>query len=237
MAFAIMVTGCSSSKPSSPGITQQPPATAKQPAASSSPSSPAGGSGNVPTGTKLKTLAPTAKDLPHGWKLDNAGNFDTGATVKTPSAPLLPGESCAKAMTNGGAKTLTDDYQASYAEQGLKTPNDTSSDLVFNGYQPGDAVKQMTEVSALAKRCAHFTTQALGGKTVKMTTKSTALAHLGDQALDVKVTPTGPYVADEIILVRSGNVIMAMDADSQSGPMPALKPLATRLAKRLPLKS
>jgi hypothetical protein len=181
---------------------------------------------------------PAAADLPRGWKLgDSSTAFDTGANVKSPGDPLLPGDDCAQAMTNGGAKTLTSDYSASEAERVLKSPNDTDANLIFNGYQPGDADKQMTEVSALAKRCAHFSTRDIDGKTVKMASTSSAVPGLGDQALDVKVTPTGRYVASEIILVRSGNVIMAVDADSQSGPMPALKPLTKILAKKLPLKS
>lgn len=230
----VALTGCKSSTPSAAGSDSPPPAPA--PSASSDGSA-SDGTGSVPAGTKLKTLLPTAAKLPKGWKLgDSSSAFDTGATIKSPGDPLLPSDDCAQAMTNGGAKTLTSDYEASYAEQGLKSPNDTDSDVIFNGYQAGDAVKQMTEVSALAKRCATFSTQDTSGKSVKMASTSSAIPGLGDQALDVKVTPTGPYVASEIVLVRSGNVIMAVDAESQSGPMPAIKPLAKSLAKVLPLK-
>ncbi|MEV3927318.1 hypothetical protein [Actinomadura coerulea] len=235
LACAAALTACKSTTSSGPGTDPAPPGTAPS-ASSSAPA--AGGTGSTPTGTQLKTLMPTAAKLPKGWKLGGSSTaFDTGAKVKSPGDPLLPGKDCAQAMTNGGAKTLTSDYEASYAEQGLKSPNDTASDLIFNGYQPGDAVKQMAEVSALVKRCASFSTHDINGKIVRMASTSSAIAGLGEQALDVKVTPTGAYVASEIILVRSGDVIMAVDANSQSGPMPALRPLAKSLAEVLPLKS
>ncbi len=220
-----------------------PPATSASkvpaPAPSTSAADPARGSdsGPVPNGTKLKTALPTAATAPKGWKLDDSSAFDTGATVRPPSSPLLPSDDCSEALTNGGAKTLTSDYEAAYAMTGLTSPTDGSSSVVVNGYEAGDSAKQMAEVTALVKRCASFSAQDIDGKTVKMAATATPVSGLGDEALDVKVTPTGAYVAAETVLVRSGNVIMAVDEDDATGRPAPLVPVARQLARPLPLKS
>lgn len=243
LASAAFLAACQSKSSDSDGTTPRTPSSPV--AAATTPSSDTGGStgtpaaasGSVLNGTKLTTLLPTTSQVPSGWKLDDSAAFDTGGTVKPPSDPLLPGDGCAEALTNGGAQTLTSDYQAAYAMTGLTNPNGGSSNVVFNSYEPGDAVKQMNEVSTLVKRCASFTTQDINGKSVKMSAVAKAVTGLGDQALDLKVTPSGDYVSDEIVLVRSGNIIMAVDEDSSAGPMAALMPVAKQLAKPLPPKS
>ncbi|UWE12578.1 hypothetical protein [Actinacidiphila bryophytorum] len=197
----------------------------------------AGGSGSAASGTKLKTLLPTAATAPKGWKVDDSAAFDTGATVKSdPGSPLLPDDDCAQALTNGGAQTLTSDYAAAYATTGLTDPNDGSSTVVFNSYQPGDAAKQMAEVTALTKRCASFSSKDMSGKAVKMTVTAKPVAGAGDQSLDITVKPTGNYVGSEIVLVQSGDVIMAVDQSDAAGTMKPLGPVAKQLAAGLPLK-
>lgn len=246
VACAVLLTACNdnpSDSPSPDASTNKAVATAPATPASSSSDggtaapAPGSGSGVVPNGTKLKSLLPTASHVPIGWMVDDSSAFDTGSEVKSPGDPLLPSEDCAGALTNGGAKTLTSDYQAAYAMTGLKNPNSGSSTVVFNGYQPGDAVKQMAEVSTLVKRCASFTTQDINGAKVKMSAAVKPVAGLGEQALDIKVTPRGSYVADDIVLVRSGNVIMAVDEDDSTGKMAPLVPVAKKLAAALPPKS
>lgn len=195
-----------------------------------------GGNGSVADGTRLKTLLPTAATAPKGWKLDDSAAFDTGATVESdPGSPLLPDDDCSQALTNGGARTLTSDYGAAYATTGLTDPNDGGSTVVFTSYQPGDAARQMAEVTALAKRCASFSSQDASGRKVRMTVTTKPVAGAGDQSLDIRVQPTGNYVGSEVALVRSGDVIMAVDESDAAGAMAPLGPVARQLAAGLPL--
>ena len=239
VACALVLAACGSSKSSSAddSASKSPSAPPVTSASATAPPATDAAAGSAPNGTKLKTLLPTATHAPSGWKVDNSDAFDTGATVKSPGGALLPTDDCADALTNGGAQTLTSDYQAAYAVTGLTAPNDGSSNVVFNGYEPGDAVKQMTEVTTLVKRCASFSTKGSDGAKVKMTATLKSVAGLGDQALDVRVTPSGDYVGDDIVLVRSGDVVMGVDEDDSAGTMAPLVPVAEQLATTLPLKS
>ncbi|WP_327289062.1 hypothetical protein [Streptomyces sp. NBC_01198] len=243
LACAVVLTACNSGDDSDASDTA-PPATTASPA-TSAPSTPAattaaadaaGSGGAVADGSKLKTLLPTAATAPKGWKLDDSAAYDTGANVKSPTSALLPDDDCSQALTNGGAKTLTSDYSAAYAMAGLTGPNDGSSTVIFNSYQPGAAAKQMAEVTALAKRCATFSAQDMSGKNVKLTVTATPVAGAGDQSLDLKIQPAGKYVGSEIVLIASGNVIMGVDEADAAGAMTPLAPVAEQLAAGLPLK-
>lgn len=245
LACAVVLTACNDDDGSgSASDTTAPPAStaAGTPAAdpttaTATPATAGAGGGSVADGTKLKTLLPTAATAPKGWKLDDSAAFDTGATVKSdPGSPLLPGDDCAQALTNGGARTLTSDYGAAYATTGLTDPNDGSSTVVFTSYQPGDAAKQMAEVTALAKRCTSFSSKDMSGKSVKMTVTAEPVAGAGDQSLDITVQPAGNYVGSQIVLVRSGDVIMAVDQSDAAGTMAPLGPVAKQLAAVLPLR-
>jgi len=243
LTCAAALTACGPDSSSDKADATTPPASSAPATPSAAPAttaaSPVSGSdsGPVPDGTKLKALLPTASTAPSGWKLDDSSAFDTGSTVRPPSSPLLPSDDCSEALTNGGAKTLTSDYEAAYAMTGLTDPDDGSSSVVFNGYEAGDSAKQLAEVNTLVKRCASFTAQDIDGKTVEMSATVTPVSGLGDRALDVKVTPAGNYVADEVVIVRSGNVVMAVDEDDATGKLAPLVPVAKQLAKPLPLRS
>ncbi|CAG6395536.1 hypothetical protein NMG29_33750 [Streptomyces cocklensis] len=243
LACAVVLTACNNNDDDSGASDTTPPpssSAAGTPAAdpTTATTAPAAGTGgSVADGTKLKTLLPTAATAPKGWKLDDSAAFDTGATVKSdPGSPLLPDDDCSQALTNGGARTLTSDYGAAYATTGLTDPNDGSSTVVFTSYQPGDAAKQMAEVTALAKRCTSFSSQDASGKKVRMTVTTEPVAGAGDQSLDIRVQPTGNYVGSQIVLVRSGDVIMAVDQSDAAGTMAPLGPVAKQLAAGLPLK-
>lgn len=243
LACAVVLAACNnddsdaSDAPPPTTATAAPTTTAAPEPTATTAAPDAAGSGSAATGTRLKTLLPTAATAPKGWKLDDSSAFDTGAKVKdSPGSPLLPDDDCAQALTNGGAQTLTSDYAAAYATTGLTDPHDGSSTVVFSSYQPGDAAKQMAEVTALAKRCASFSSKDMSGKSVRMAVTAGQVAGAGDQSLDITVKPAGNYVGSEIVLVRSGEVIMAVDESDAAGTMVPLGPVAKQLAAGLPLK-
>lgn len=243
LACAVVLAACNdddssdaSATTAPPGTTAAPTTTAADPTATTDAPD-AGGSGSTADGTKLKTLLPTGATAPKGWKVDDSAAFDTGVKVKdSPGSPLLPDDDCAQALTNGGAQTLTSDYAVAYATTALIGPAGGSSTVVFNSYQPGGAAKQLAEVTALTKRCASFSSKDMSGKSVKMTVTTKPVAGAGDQSLDVKVQPTGNYVGSEVVLILSGDVIMAVDQSDAAGTTTPLGPVAKQLAAGLPLK-
>jgi hypothetical protein len=236
-AFAVLLTACGgSSKPAADGgASDSPSASATTSSPTADPTTTPPGP-NTADGLKLKTLLPTASQLPTGWKRDPSDESDTGADLRSPGQPLLDPSDCSQSLTGGGATDFTGDYAAAYATTALTSPNLGSSDLVFNSYAPGDAVRQMAEIRDLVKKCPSFTGKDGDGKSVKTTATLASVPNLGDEAIDVKITPKGPYLAHDVVMVHSGDVIMGIDADNASGSMVQLVPVAKRFAAPLPLK-
>ena len=229
---AVVLAACGPTDSSAGGDASKQPTSAPTTAPTTAPPAP-----SAPDGLKLKTLLPTAAQLPSGWKRDPADESDTGTDLRPAAAPLLDPKDCNDSLTNSGATGLTSDFAAAYATTALTSPNLGSSDLVFNSYAPGDAARQMSEVTDLVKKCATFTGKAGDGKSVRTTATLTSVPGLGDEAIDIKVTPKGPYIASDVVLVHSHDVIMAMDANNAAGSMEPLIPMAKRFAAPLPLTS
>lgn len=249
LACAVVLTACNSDDDGDSSDTTPPPSStaaatptsdattpAATPTATSSDTAGSGAGSGAATGTKLKSLLPTATSVPKGWKIDDSAAFDTGATVQSPTSALLPDDECSQALTNGGARTLTSDYSAAYAMTGLTDPNLGGSSVVFNSYQPGAADKQMAEVTALVKRCGTFNGKDASGKSVRTTVTAVPVSGVSGQSLDIKVQPAGNYVGSEIVLIRSGDVIMGVDQSDAAGKTAPLAPVAKQLAATLPLK-
>ncbi|WP_194892102.1 hypothetical protein [Catenulispora pinisilvae] len=109
--------------------------------------------------------------------------------------------------------------------------------IVLAATNPGDAGRQIAEIHALADRCQSFSAANADGASVAGTVTATAIHGLGDQALDVRVTATGPdaatYQQPELILVRVGDKLAAIsddypDADNSSA-LKAAQLLTARL--------
>lgn len=201
------------------------------PSAPATPSSPATSApGAVPGSAQLKALLPTASTAPSGWKVEADEESDSDGAAQDPGDPELPTDDCNDAMTGGQPQDLTSDYSAAFASIPLTDPQLGESYVVFNSYQPGDAVKQMADVRAVARRCASYTGKAGSGKSIKITTSVTTVPGLGDDAFELKVTPKGDYVGNDTILVRSGDTVMAVDEDLATGQPFPLAPIAKHLA-------
>jgi hypothetical protein len=194
------LTACGSSRPAThPGAADT---TASNPATAAAPDPTA-------TGSALKTLLPTGADLASGVTV--AGAKDSGTAFTADSdlpAPALSGADCT-VIPQLTADEATADYRAAYAEETITVHDTPIAQIVLAATNPGDAARQIAEVAALAERCGTFSAPNASGTSVGGTVTATPIPHLGDQALDVRVTATGPdaasYRQPEVVLVRVGD--------------------------------
>jgi len=229
-ALAASLSACTTGHRTAP---PQPAATATTRATAPSSSTPP-----PPNGPALRALLPTNTDLAPGITV--SGVYDTGTawTARTDlPAPSLPSADCAAAPAID-ADALTSDYRAAYASEQLNNTGNTLG-LLAAATNPGDAARQLTEVHAFATRCKSFTAPdpatPLGGSIALGT-----LRALGDQAIRIHVTATGPNPANnthiEVILVRVGDTIAAVaDTDpdrNQAAALSAATFLTTRLTRQ-----
>lgn len=171
--------------------------------------------------------------VPSGFTVDSSSIDASGSTPTTPSDyESLQG--CSD-LTNGGADTLTSDHEASYATYTIQNSDDLSVNVVVADYFPGDAGKQMSEVSSLVAKCLTYKATDTDGKSVTLKVTTSSVSGLGDQALDIHIAATeSGYVSDEFLLVRTGNTIVAMDQNDSAGSSMAslstlIKPYLTAL--------
>jgi hypothetical protein len=109
--------------------------------------------------------------------------------------------------------------------------------IVLAATNPGDAAHQIAEVQALAERCQSFNAPNANGASVDGAVTATAVPGLGDEALDVRVTATGPdaakYQQPELILVRVGDKLAVISdvypAADNGSALKAAAVLAARL--------
>ncbi|GAA2039370.1 hypothetical protein GCM10009839_46650 [Catenulispora yoronensis] len=189
------------------------------------------------TGTALKNLLPAGADLASAVTVTGAA--DSGSDWTSPDAlpaPILPAAGC-NVVPQITADEATADYRATYAKETLTEHGVPIAQIVLAATNPGDAIKQITEVQALADRCQTFAAPNANGASVSGTVTATAVPGLGDEALDVRVTATGPdaakYQQPELILVRVGDKLAAIsDAYPEADNGSALK-AAEVLAARL----
>lgn len=225
-ALAASLSACGSSRP----------AAATRPGKAAAPSSTPAASAPTVTGPTLRAVLPTAADLAAGITV--SGAFDTGTAWSAPSglpAPSLAGADCTAAPAID-ADSLTSDYRAAYASEELDNAGNFLQ-LVVAAANPGDAAKQLQEVRDFAARCQSFAAPDSTGASVGGAVELDTFAGLGDEAIRIRVTATGPNVANhaqpEAILVRVGDKIAAVsDADpahDEAAAVSAAKFLAARL--------
>ncbi|MFJ9846747.1 hypothetical protein ACIRYZ_41210 [Kitasatospora sp. NPDC101155] len=194
---------------------------------SSTPSGPP-----IPTGAFLRSLLPTAATLPAGWTIESdGGETDTGTYVDDePGDPMLPKERCTEMRLGGG--TLTHDLQASDAENHV---SDGMNEVFvrLSAYHPGDAAKVLAEIRDYAARCKSFTGQSWDHPPVPVPETVTVqpVPGLGEEAIDMKKVPTGPYQSEEIIVIRLGDRLLSLSGNNIVERLPHLMELATPLSK------
>lgn len=189
------------------------------------------------TGRALKALLPAGADLASGVTVTDAS--DSGSDWTAPDAlpvPRLTGANCA-ALPTVTADEASADFRASYAKETIAVRGTPIAQLVLAGTNPGDAAKQIEEVKALADRCRTFSAPNSDGAAVGGSVTATVLPGLGDEALDVRVTASGPdaaaYQQPELIEVRVGDklaVVSDMYPSQDNGSaLKAAEVLAARL--------
>ena len=191
------------------------------------------------SGTYLKTLLPVTDTenmlglgpgLPTGWVARTTKEHDSGPTA-TPAAPSLVGAGdCNYLVTQD--LDLAGGLSVASATEPLGSGT-AGVGLAFYAYQPGDAAKSLAQVRQnLASSCDSFLVLphgGAGGGQVRVNVSATPVTGLGDEALLVKTTPEGPYIDQENLLVRRGNLMLSLWSDNVFGDLPDLKPVATAL--------
>ncbi|GAA1966389.1 hypothetical protein [Catenulispora subtropica] len=226
-AITTSLTACGSNHQTDPGASR---AAAQNPATGGAPDPTA-------TGSALKSLLPAGSDLASGVTVTDAA--DSGSDWTTPdalAAPRLAGADCA-ALPQITADEASGDYRASHAKETITVHNTPIAQLVLAGTNHGDAQRQIDEVKALADRCRTFSAPNSDGTSVGGTVTATALPGLGDEALDVRVTATGPnaaaYQQPELILVRVGDKLAVVSDNYPSQDNGSALKAAEVLAARL----
>lgn len=224
-----------------------PPAQTTTEAATESAASP---SASVPStsaslsqtsGTYLKTLLPVSgteallslgPTLPPGWTAATARELDSGPTPKPPAPSLIDGDDCTYLVKQSPTLDLAEGLNVANASEGL-TSATTSAGLIIYAYAPGDAAKSLAQVRQnLASTCNGFTAMLNTGA-VHVDVAATPVSNLGDEALLVKITPDGPYVDSENLLVRHGNLTLSLFANNELAPLPDLSPVAAALVAEM----
>jgi hypothetical protein len=189
------------------------------------------------SGTALKNLLPAGSDLASAVTVTDAA--DSSSDWTAPDAlpsPALPGAGC-DVVPQITADEASVDYRAAYAKETLSEHGVPIAQIVLAATNPGDATRQVAEVAALAERCQTFAAPNAGGAVVVGTVTATAIPHLGDEALDVRVTATGPdaakYLQPELIFVRVGDKLAVISDDFPGQDSGSALKAAAVLAARL----
>ena len=226
-------TSSSSAAPTTPPA---PPTTTSAPSVPPVPTTPTTSqSVSQSSGSYLKTLLPgdpteallgLGPRLPTGWTAQPTDEHDSGP-APTAAAPSLVGAGdCNYLITKdldlaGGLSVGTATETIGVGSAGVGA--------AFYAYPPGDAAKSLAQVRQnLAASCDGFTAMMdVGAVTVDVS--ATPVSGLGDEALLVKLTPQGPYIAQEDLLVRRGNLMLSLWSNNVFGSMPDLTPGAAAM--------
>ncbi|MBV6700205.1 hypothetical protein KV557_24390 [Kitasatospora aureofaciens] len=184
----------------------------------------------IPTGAFLRGLLPAAATVPAGWTIDgDGGESDTGTSVlEEPSDPLLPKATCTEMRLAG--TILSQDLQASGAGNEVYDGKN-KVDIRLAAYHAGDAAKVLNEIRAYGERCKSFTGRSWGGDPVPETVTVQPVPGLGDEAIDMKMVPQGPYDTDEIIVIRLGDRLLSLWGNNIVERLPNFMQLAVPLSK------
>jgi hypothetical protein len=189
------------------------------------------------SGSYLKTLLPVAgteallslgPGLPAGWTANPAHERDSGAAATAAAPSLVDGNDCGYLVKQSPDLDLASGLSVASATEPL-TSDTGSAAVTFYAYRPGDAAKSLAQVRQdLASACDGFFAMMAAGS-VHVDVSATPVSGLGDEALLVKVTPDGPYVDSENLLVRHGNLMLSLSANNELVPLPDLSPVAATL--------
>jgi|GEM_PF-2882560 len=185
------------------------------------------------TGSYLSTLLPNTKwslgpSLPAGWVADGTADKDSGPTATAP-APSVVGDGTCDYLTGKDHMTdLAGGLSVATASGWLGTGN-AGVALSYYAYNPGDAAKSLAQVRKdVTTTCDGYTAWMLAGH-VEVKVSATPVPGLGDEALLIKTQPQGPYVSQENLLVRRGNLMMSLSSNNIWGDLPDLTPAAWTL--------
>ncbi|MFE5588068.1 hypothetical protein [Kitasatospora sp. NPDC056531] len=252
---AVVLTGCASNNlhlpgPLSAGSASPPPVPTISATASNSPST-----GTTPTlddsaapvfttptptpsgpqplsGAAMKALLPTPATLPHGWTMKADTEVDSGDAFRDETdKPTLSDHPCTW-LGNASGTTLGLDYQAAQALADA-SDGDNESQIVLNSYFPGTATKMLAGIRAYADKCKSYTGRDWGDQQVPVTVTVTPVPNLGDEALDLKNVPKGPYAVQEVLAVRVRDTVLFLDGNTIVERMPHFMDLAVPMTKHL----
>jgi hypothetical protein len=234
---AVLLTACNDDSPAATDTTA--PTSAPASSATSDPATTAAATTPpppaTPDGDKLKTVLPSAATLPSGWKIQKGGETDSSNGLADPGPAVLPTDTCNNALTGASPYDLVSDYQAAWAKLELLDPELGANTLEFSSYQGQGAGKLLAEIKAVVKRCGTYDANGGDGKKIRTTVTLKSLPGLGEEAYELKVVPTGSYEGADDVLVRSGDVVMAVNQGSTDTGGTALVALAKRFAAPLPV--
>lgn len=164
--------------------------------------------------------------LPTGWVADATDEDDSGSAATAAAPSVVSADNCdyltAQTLDLGrGLSVATASESLGFGR--------ASVGVAFYAYRPGGAAKSLGQVRQnLASACDGFFAIELG-KTVQVDVSATAVKGLGDEALLVKVEPKGPYIDQENLLVRRGNLMLSLWSNNVFGSLPDLSPAAQAL--------
>ncbi|WP_329370521.1 hypothetical protein OG896_30635 [Streptomyces sp. NBC_00669] len=231
-ACALLLTACNDDTPAADGTT--PPASASDTATPAPvPTTPPP---TTPDGDKLKAALPTVATLPSGWTVEKGSEADSANGLADPDPARLPTDTCNDALTVVEPDDLLTDYRASDAYETILDPMSSSQEVAFAGFEGDNAEKLITTIKTVVKRCGTYEANTGDSKKVTTTSTLTPVKDLGDEAYALKVTPKGDYESSTDILVRSGNVILCVDAGSSELTEPELIAQTRKFAAPMPIK-
>lgn len=235
----------STSSTSSASATSAAPTTPAAPtttAAASTSQSPVPTTSSSPvsklTGSYLKTLLPgnanesmlgLGPTMPSDWPGDPYKEEDSGAATTAPAPSLVSADNCnyltAKSFDLAGGLSVAT------ASEPIGTDN-AGAMAAFHAYQPGDAAKSLAQVRQnVAEKCDSFL--VMGLTNVQVDISATPVSGLGDEALLIKTKPQGPYIADENLLVRRGDLMLSLWTSNAITGFPDLSKPAFYLVRGL----
>ncbi|MER7845742.1 hypothetical protein ABTZ03_17550 [Kitasatospora sp. NPDC096077] len=183
------------------------------------------------SGRQLKPLLPTSATLPAGWTMHDSSETDTGDNFEDEPDPMLLGNPC-NWLTSASGNSLAAGYETAHAEE-LVSEDVNEAGIHLGSYFPGTATKQLALIRAYADKCKTYTGQDWDKKPVPHTVTVTAVADLGDEAIELKNVPTGPYAARDVLAVRIGDKLLILDGNDIVERLPHIRDLAVPIAKHI----
>jgi hypothetical protein len=194
----------------------------------------------APSGLQLRELLPATRALPAGWHVAYAPV--PASHVQAGTEPPAPVAACYDFNTGFDLGAAGDSFVSLASETAYKTTAGNGRGMLridLFGVLPGDAARAISAVKPWVGRCSSYTD---GPITYAVT--AAPVPGLGDQSLDVRVTPTStgaitvPVDGLNTLVVRVGNDLIAIECVAPPGLLlSSLSSIAAPLARRLPSAS